>query len=366
MMASLEEHERREELHTQALDRWNLHGVEQAMVPTDLSQLLRDGVPPAKMLLDDWLYAGELHWIYAEAEAWKTWVTLILAYRVMQDGQRVAWFDEELGEAFLVRRLEALGADADVIEKYFAYFPFPNMQLGREVRHADGTVQIIGASDLASHRDTLRAIKPALVVYDTATDMLTAAGLDENSGKEVTSWVKAFPEEARKLGITQIVCDHTAKGGETAVGSRAKRAKAKVQYYFKSEERGDESTVGKLRVTLTKNTPGNVLPQERIFSIGGNGEGGFVFDLLETRAGTSPDDRKAGKREAVRRLIEQTLEEHRELNQSQLTGMIDGSRTITIEVVKEMAAEPHISGVESFPDGRSLKYRWVGKTPLPT
>src|SRR3989442_491194 len=120
--------------------------------------------------------------------------------------------------------------------------------------------------------DLAEAIDPALVVYDTATDMLSAAGLDENSGKDVTQWVKAYPEQARRLGIAQIVCDHTAKGGDTAVGSRAKRAKAKVQYHLKAGDRGDENTVGTLTVTLTKNTPGNHLPAERLFRIGGDGE----------------------------------------------------------------------------------------------
>src|SRR4051794_14671729 len=100
-----------DEQYFRSLDRWNLHGVEHALVPVDLAELMRNGVPPAEMLLDDWLYAGELHWIYAEAEAWKTWVALILAYQVMEQGNRVAWFDEELGKAFLVRRLLALGAN---------------------------------------------------------------------------------------------------------------------------------------------------------------------------------------------------------------------------------------------------------------
>ena len=350
-MTSLEEAQRQEDLIVQALDRWNLHGLERPMLPEDLAELMRSGVKPAEMLLDDWLYVGELHWIYAEAEAWKTWVALILALEVMQAGKHVAWFDEELGKTFLVRRLLALGADPDVIEGHFAYFPFPDMQLNE--------------ADARSHRETLQAIKPALVVYDTATDMLSAAGADENSGRDVTTWVKAFPEEARKLGITQIVCDHTAKGGDTAVGSRAKRAKAKVQYYFKSEERGDAATVGKLKVTLTKNTPGNVLPQERIFDIGGNGEGGFVFALVETRAGSSPAARKQGKREAVRQAIERVMEEHDELNQSQLTSMVPFARSVVIEVAKEMAAEPNASGLISFPDGRSLKYHWVGKTEPP-
>lgn len=331
------------------LERWNLLELNNPYVPEPVADLMREGVPPAPMLLDDWLYQGELHWLYAEAEAWKTWVALILAVDVMKAGRVVAWFDEELGKVFLVRRLLALGADPDVIEAKFAYFDFPNM----------------AKDDADRHDMTLRAIAPALVVYDTATDMLTAAGLDENSGSEVTAWVKAFPERARQLGITQVVCDHTAKGGDRSVGSRAKRAKAKVEYFFEAEERGDENTVGRLRVTLKKNTPGNKLPQERIFAIGGDGNGGFVFDLLEQRASSTPAGRKVAKRDAVREQIERVLEAHGELNQSQLVSLTDGARSIVMEVAKSMATEPHVSGVASYPDGRSIKYRWVGKAALP-
>src|SRR5438067_1171343 len=146
-MTTFEDAEHREQLYDETLERWNLVGVESPMVPVDLGALMREGVEPAQMLLEDWLYVGELHWIYAEAEAWKTWVALILAYEVMKHGGRVVWFDEELGKVTLVRRLLALGAEPDVIEQRFAYYPFPNMQLGTTT----GEVAI----DVQRHHDTL-------------------------------------------------------------------------------------------------------------------------------------------------------------------------------------------------------------------
>jgi hypothetical protein len=60
------------------------------------------------------------------------------------------------------------------------------------------------------------------------------------------------------------------------------------------------------------------------------------------------------------------MQEHGELNQTQLTNLVNGARSITIEVAKEMVAEPHISGLEGIPQGRSLIYRWVGKQDLPS
>src|SRR5579884_3014858 len=172
----LDEAQAREEKHAKLVSQWGLDGLESPLVPIPIADLLREGIEPIPMLLDDWLYEGELHWIYAEAEAWKTWVALILALDVMAQGKRVVWFDEEVGQVMLVQRLQALGADPDVIEAKFAYFPFPDLQI------REGNQQHI---DVARHKDLLQAIKPALVVYDTATDFLAAAGLDENSGREV-------------------------------------------------------------------------------------------------------------------------------------------------------------------------------------
>lgn len=334
------------DLYLEALDRWNLHGIESALVPEPIADLIREGVPPAPMLLEDWLYEGELHWFYAEAEAGKTWLALILALDVMKQGSSVAWFDEELGKQSTARRLIALGADADLIEEKFAYFDYPNLT----------------TDDADTHRETLEAIKPALVVYDTATDMLTAAGLDENSGRDVTAWVKAFPEQARQLNITQIVCDHTAKGGDTAVGSRAKRAKAKVQYYLKSQERWDDATVGRVRVKLTKNTPGNALPQERDFRIGGTP---FTWELAETHVQSTAEGRKQGRREAVYGLIQDAVNEHGPLTQTQLRSLVPYGDHLVLEVAAEMVKESHVSGVAVNKQGNRLIYSTVEKAALP-
>jgi hypothetical protein len=346
--------EERESRYADMMDRWGLHGFEPVMVPQhDLAEMMRRGVPDVEMTLDEWLVKGELHWVHADAEAYKTWLGLILSRMLMQEGKRVAWFDEELGHAVLVERLLALGADPDVVESHFAYWDFPNMQTSDR--------------DIDAHKNTLAAIRPALVVYDTATDMLAAADIDENSGKDVTNWVKAFPEQARQLGITQLVLDHTGKDqSRGAVGSRAKRAKAKVQYFLKAEEKGDVATIGKVRVKLDKNTRGAKIPKERVFRIGGgSGEtGGFVFEA-------APDYTSKQKKTAalanIRSNIEQLLQEHGPLVQSQLTSMVPGGTSTIIAVAKEMAAEPLVSGVSSSPNGPrgAITYSWVGKQPLP-
>jgi hypothetical protein len=301
--------------HDALEQRWNLaphNEIESAVhrpLPTDVAAAMRAGVPPVPMLLEGWLVEGDLHWVHADAEALKTWVGLRLSLWLMEAGHRVVWFDEELGLEELVRRLHALGAEPDVIEARFAYYPFPSWNMERE--------------HVAGHAFILQRIQPALVVYDTATDMLVSAELDENSGVDVTRWVKDYPEQARRLGITQLVLDHTGKQAERgAVGSRAKRAKAKVQYYLKVIEPSDATTAGKLEITREKNTRGAPLPKRRIFIAGGTP---FQFEETED---TRSKESKLRKREQIWSAIVSTLQAHpgHSLSTNQLYQLVGETR----------------------------------------
>lgn len=324
--------------------------------PADIASVMREGVPPIEMLVDEWLVPSELHLIYAEAEAWKTWVGLYLSIQVMRSGGKVAWFDEELGISEIAKRLVCLGADANLIETQFVYFPFPAWEAS--------------AAAALSHQNLIAALAKSglqLVVYDTMTDMLAQAGLDENSGKDVTTWVKGFPEAARQLGVAQLVLDHTAKGGDTAVGSRAKRAKAKVQFFLQVPKggRGDATKVGKLAVTLKKNTPGASLPEKRTFDIGGgnNEAGGFV--LRES----SRDQQNDGADATTRRIIKSVraaVKEHGELTTRDLLKNVSGNQERVLKLARELATSAHISGVEKV-EGKqgAVIYRYVEPAGLP-
>lgn len=252
----------------------HLHGAHKPPVE-NVAAVMRKRPEPPVMAVPGWLVKDELHWVASEAEAGKTWLALWLAIAVMtaEPPGRVAYFDEELGVVPFAERLLALGANPDVVEERFAYAPFPAWDMSD--------------ADVAAHRDFLRALKPALVVYDTATDMLAEAGLDENSGVDVTRWVKTYPEQARQVGAAQLVLDHVglSDGAKNrAVGSRAKRAKAKVGYTIKLKTAYDSATVGHVRIERTKNTRGADIPPVRDYSVGSTP---FAWELMPTPTAAS-------------------------------------------------------------------------------
>lgn len=343
-----------------AFERWGLGDAadlpadSRPRLPINIARLMREGVPPVPMLLDDWLVRADLHWLHADAAAGKTWVALILALRVMQQEENVAWFDEELGEEELTRRLLALGADPDLIQRRFGYWAYPSWSMTDK--------------DQAVHRALLVRAQAELAVYDTATDMLTEAELDENSGIDVTKWVKAYPEVARQLGVTALVLDHTTKGNEgrhskTGVGSRAKRAKAKVGYSMRLVKDYDTETLGRVEVELQKNTRGAAIPKKRAFECGGQ-DGKFVwtpvlFDL------DTPSTDKALAQAALQDRVLDALRAHAPERRSitQVHGAVGGGKNKVAQVLADLAGtELYPVTVEDGPRG-SLLYAWEPDTP---
>jgi hypothetical protein len=307
-------------------------------VPARIADAMRNGVPPPAMILTDWIVQGELHWVHAEAESAKTWFALWAAVQLMtpgvRDGQdhggyRVVYFDEELGEARLAERLLSLGADPDIVDNHFAYFPFPGWKMTPD--------------EVAEHQRILRATSPALAIYDTATDALSEAALDENSGKDVTSWVKAYPEQARGLHAATLVLDHTTKessGGKYAVGSRAKRAKAKVQYRIETAAEFNRETKGAVTITLTKNTVGATIPKTRSITVGGT-----PFKWEQSLLPAAATKNEKATRELQDKVAEKIREYGPDISQTRLEKIVPGAATRVREAAKSLA-DTGLHGVE--------------------
>lgn len=296
--------------------------------PANVAAAMRGKQAPPEMLVEGWLVRGVLHWLYADAEAGKTWLALVWARDVMSAGHTVIWVDEELGLLDIAQRLLALGVPAEVAEAQMVYYPFPGWTMNED--------------DREQWRNLLRAVQPSLVVIDTATDALANAGLSENDGADVTRWVKAFVEPATREHATTVVLDHTgradgARPGKHAVGSRGKRAKAKVQYSMVAKTRYDRSTVGKVLVELTKNTLGAVIPGTvRTFRAGGDSEDHFVW---EEQTGIDLTDLgNTAERDVKHRLVE-CLQAHPgvALRTTQLKQLVPGKDALKIRALAALA-----------------------------
>jgi hypothetical protein len=317
----------------------------------DVAEAMRNPRPPA-MLLDGWLVAGALHWMFAEPGGAKTWTALQLARQVAEAGDVVLWVDEELGEHALAERLLALGVSPETVERNFVFFCDPAW-----LRQADAR------EDRARWDALVARVKPALVVVDTATDALSVAGMDENSGVEVTRWIKNFCEPARRRGSAVLVLDHVPKSGESrgyAIGSRAKKAKAKVQYELKTLRPFDRDSVGLVRVNRVKNSLGARIDATRTFRVGGEVDAldreTFVFEPANAADEAAAT---AGGAAALRQRIRPVLREHGPLSVSQVRAMVTGGAAAIAAELAEMVEDGN-EPVSARREGRSVLYRWDG------
>lgn len=321
--------------------------VDSRFALTDIDTWWEIGSGGVPMLLDEWLVEGELHWMYSEPEVGKTWVGLMLAREVIKRDGRVLWIDEELGSGVFVERMKTAGMSPEDASERFGHIEFPGF--GR-----------VTPDDKYAWKEILRRAGPDLVVIDTATDALTEAGVDENRGDEVTAWVKDFAEPARQRGAAVLVLDHVPKSSEArkdyAVGSRAKRAKAKVQYQLKADVPfRDRRKTGRIKVICTKDTRAASIPEERHYDIGGDP---FVFSKVSALETAKSEASREGSRDRIKREIEGFLRLHegKELSQNQIANAIKGRRSVVIDCLKE-AATSNLWRVAGEPKGRTTVYR---------
>jgi AAA domain len=319
--------------------------------PHNIADVMREGPRPKPMLLKDWLVAAELHWVAAEPAAGKTWFGLWMAWQVIENGGVVVWADEELGDDTFAERLLALGADPDRIEKQFVYLPYPGW---------DAT-----PDDVRRWGALVKAARPDLTVIDTATDALAEAGLDENSGIEVTQWVKAYCEPPRRVGSAVLVLDHIVKSGSTngyAIGSRAKKAKTKVQFSIKKKEDFNAAKTGRVEVTLTKLGVNGVIPEKRTFNVGGDGAGRFRIEQENTAeaAAASGEISKATKEDCLKERLVKVICEQGPLTAGQIKAQVTGKAQATSDALAELA-ESSLHQISATKKGNSVVYAWTGE-----
>ena len=222
-----------------------------------IGQAMRNGTPEVQWLIEPVLVRGRIHLTYGEPESGKTILALSWMKQVIEEGKNVLFVDEESGIASIANLLSALGADPDLVDKYVHYFPFPG----------------VDSSQYALLLQYADALRPEYCLFDSLTDMLSTAGLDENSGIQVTSWMLDVAQSLarRDYAPAVVLVDHVTKDASNtkySVASRAKKAKSDVLWLVEREADFDKTRTAHVTLWRHKNRPG-VLPKQIVYVVGG-------------------------------------------------------------------------------------------------
>lgn len=291
-----------------------------------LAELADGDIEPPPTLVPDVIVEGQVNWLAGHPAHGKTTIAMYAALTATADGRPVIWLDWEGGKFPTVRRLLAMGATADDFA-CFHYAPYPRIPAD-----ADGLQSILG---------TLDRLEPgALVIFDSASKALTAAGLDENSPSDATKWTTEIVMPLREQASV-IVIDHVTKGATRSTpyarGAGSKLADTEVFWYVEAEEKFNREQPGVILLTKHKDREG-VLPERVRFSVG-DGEGKLPIERMDAEG-----DSEAGKSEALRRAILDLLRRNdgAELSSRHIRELVTGRASDIAAALKELATDPSV------------------------
>jgi hypothetical protein len=243
-------------------------------------------VPPSGLRRTDGqglLYEAQSHAIQGEPSSGKTWVGLVAASQEIAQGRTVLWLDYETSCPRIAQRLLALGADPDLVRKYFVYLRWPRLD------H-------VGLAQLAS---LVAAESPVMIVVDSMAKALQAQDLDEDRAPEILEWWGTVGRVLRTGTETLVLLDHVVKAndsrGRYARGSGAKLAETDVALILEIVKPWSRELAGHARLKVAKDrdgylgAPGTVVAIVRFDPLAGGG-------VLEIRV--DPPEADGGRSEA--------------------------------------------------------------------
>lgn len=210
-----------------------------------LGNLVSTGVKNPEFIADGMLYRGGLHCIAGAPDSGKTTLALYWAVKLLSEGCRVAFFDEEGGQEIVAEKLISLGAKPRDMENLI-YVPFPGKQWDD--------------ADVEALMEFMSENRPDMALWDSSAAFLARAGLDENSAPAVTNWwARVLTPLARDLNAAVLVIDHDTKSSESsryARGSGAKLAALDVQFKIEIVVPFSRQQSGELKFHVSKDRRG--------------------------------------------------------------------------------------------------------------
>lgn len=319
-----------------------------SMVRQKLTDYMTGDIDPPKMMLEDLMYEGKVHWLQGEPGGGKTLFSLWLTNAALRAGYRVMMVDEESGPHMTGERLAGIGADAQIIDESFFYYPF-------------ASVNVMDPEHRQSFNSALEEAKPHLIIFDSVSDMLSQAGLRENENDDVNAFVKHFVDPLRTQNVATLFIDHMTKSnleGGWARGAGSKKSKTDVAWTFTVTKQFDRNTLGRVSLKRAKDRLGR-LPNAHLYIMGGDGEGTIIIKPTQVaREVTSVEDEHAQR--IVDYLREHAPTEDEALKTEELLAAVSGKRNKLYPALKWLEQNISETPIEMVPRGKAKLWFYAG------
>lgn len=195
------------------------------------------------------LYPGRRHDLYAESEAGKTWLALLVAADVLAEGGTVVYLDFEDDAGGIVGRLLAMATPPASIGERFAY-----------IRPES---PITAPAEREVLAQALGDLQPALAVLDGRTEAMALHGLSITDNDDTAKFGRLVERPLTETGAAFLGLDHVTKDrenrGRYAIGA-VHKLNGLNGAAFSLENRsplGDGLT-GRSTLRITKDRPGQL------------------------------------------------------------------------------------------------------------
>lgn len=292
---------------------------------------------PVTWLHEPVLIANAYTLVTAPAGVGKTMLALALAKPVVQAGLTVVYLDQENGPDVIAPRGRAFGLSTQELDR-IAYFPYPSAS---RVEVVELVAEII-------------ALGPTLVVFDAKANFLASAELDEDSSMDNTAWHSQVIQPLQRAGAAVLDLDHTGHRSDGRPrGSSAKEAVAEASWYLSTDRQFDKNNTATATLKRGLKNRRGALPPELQFTIGGDGNGGFIFaPQAEVQTGERSVRRRRMK-EDIGKVVQAHWEAIGEpLSITAICKAVTGQRTEVSDAAQELGATPK-SGFEITTGPRS-------------